>query len=192
MRLMGSLSTRPQPSDSTPHSPRAVLGNIPGGEAGTRETLRMMRDLVHAAVRRPDQIVRRQAESLVLMLPARDWFAEIRALQEFARDQIRYVRDPVSVERIQTPEQSLQSRQGDCDDKATLLAALLDSIGHPARFAALGFEGRGNGFSHVLVETKVKKTGIDMRDWMPLETILPDKPAGWYPNGVTNRYVLKV
>lgn len=192
MRLMGSLSTRPQPSDSNPHSPRAVLGNIPGGEAGTRETLRMMRDLVHAAVRRPDQIVRRQAESLVLMLPARDWFAEIRALQEFVRDQIRYVRDPVSVERIQTPEQSLQSRQGDCDDKATLLAALLDSIGHPARFAALGFEGRGNGFSHVLVETKVKKTGIDMRDWMPLETILPDKPAGWYPNGVTNRYVLKV
>lgn len=192
MRLSGLLPSRSQASDSTAFSPRAVLGNIPGGEAGTRETLKLMRDLAHAAVRRPDQIVRRQAESLVAPLPPRNWFAEIRALQEFVRDQIRYVRDPVSVERIQTPEQTLQSRQGDCDDKSTLLAALLDSIGHPARFAALGFEGRGNGFSHVLVETKVKKTGVDMRDWMPLETILPDKPAGWYPNGVTNRYVQKV
>lgn len=191
MRLSGTLRLDPRTHDAAP-TPRAVLGNIPGGEAGTRETLKLMRDLVHAAVRRPEQIVRRKAESLVMMLPPRQWFAEIRALQEFVRDQIRYVRDPVSVERVQTPEQTLQSQQGDCDDKSTLLAALLDSIGHPARFAALGFSGRGNGFSHVLVETKVKNTGQDMRDWMPLETILPDKPAGWYPTGVTNRYVQKV
>ena len=151
-----------------------------------------MRDLAKSSVRSPDQIVRTKALDIVRSLPTRNWMAEIRALQEFVRDSIRYVRDPVDIELVQTPEQTLEIGQGDCDDKATLLAALLHSIGHPARFVAVGFDGTGNGFSHVLVETKVSSSGSDPRDWMPLETILPDKPAGWYPPGVTNRYVLKV
>lgn len=173
-------------------APRATLGSIPGGEAGTYATLRIMRDLVKEAVRDPSMTVRNKALEIIGHLPPRQWMAEIRALQQFVRDHIRYVRDPTDVELVGTPDSILRIGQGDCDDKATLLAALLDATGHPARFAALGFNGRGNGFSHVLVETRVNNTGNDSRDWMPLETILPDKPAGWYPQGVTNRYVLKV
>jgi transglutaminase-like putative cysteine protease len=177
---------------SKPVRPKAILGSLPGGEPGTRETLRIMRDLVKASVRSPDQVIRSKALSIVENLPTRNWMGEIRALQEFVRDAIRYVGDPVDIELVQTPEQTLSMGQGDCDDKSTLLAALLHSIGHPARFVAIGFDGPNNGFSHVLVETKIANTRDDARDWMPLETILPDKPAGWYPAGVTNRYILKV
>lgn len=166
-----------------------VLGSIPNGFAGTKETLRIMRDFARQAVRDPRQIVRQKAESLVRDLPPRKYFAEVRALHEFVRDQIRYLRDPVGVERVATPEATLEIGQGDCDDKATLLAALLDSIGHPAQFVAVGLNGEG--FSHVLVETKVNNTGNARRDWMPLETII-DRPAGWFPSGVTSAYRLKV
>lgn len=155
-----------------------------------RATLGVMRDFARASVANPEQVIRSKAESLTRGLPPRRWGAEIRALHEFVRDEIRYLRDPVNMERVATPEMTLQIGQGDCDDKATLLAALLDSIGHPVRYVALAFNGQG--FSHVLVETKIGNTGNDRRDWLPLETILDGKEAGWYPPGNPKRYVLKV
>jgi hypothetical protein len=58
-----------------------------------------------------------------------------------------------------------------------LLAALLESIGHPCRFVAVGYSRR-NEFEHVYVETKIGHT------WTALETTM-DVPMGWapiYPN----------
>lgn len=169
---------------------RATLAGLPGGRAGTVATLRHMRALALASIRAPDQRVRLTALSLTQNLPPRKWLLEIRALHKFMRDSIRYVKDPEGVELVQTPEKTLELRAGDCDDKSTLLAALLKSIGHPARFVAVGLNGRP--FSHVLVETKVARTGDDKKDWLPLETILPGKMPGWFPPGVTSRYYLKV
>jgi transglutaminase-like putative cysteine protease len=146
-----------------------------------------MRDFVREAIKDPNQLIRQKALDLVGNLPARKWFAEIDALHKFVRDQIRYVRDPDEHELVQTPQATLEIGQGDCDDKSTLLAALLKSIGHPARFIAVGFDG--DQLSHVLVQTKVDSTGDDKQDWLSLETII-DKPAGWFPPGVTTRYVL--
>lgn len=188
--LLGSFPGARQKSEAAqPVARETVLGSIPDGLAGTKATLRIMRNFAQAAVRDPAQTVRQKAESLVRELPPRQWFREIRALHEFVRDEIRYLRDPVGVERVATPEATLEIGQGDCDDKATLLAALLDSIGHPTRFVAVAFNGEG--FSHVLVETKIAHTGDDRKDWLPLETII-DRPAGWFPSGVTNAYRLKV
>lgn len=187
---LGDLRNLPDAAPVTTPKPPGQLASIPNGYDGMRATLQVMKDFARASVANPEQIVRTKAEQLVRNLPARQWFGEIRALQEFVRDEIRYLRDPVDMERVATPEMTLQIGQGDCDDKATLLAALLDSIGHPARFVALAFNGEG--FSHVLVETKVRNTGNDRADWMPLETILPDKEMGWYPAGNPRRYILKV
>lgn len=183
------VGTRQQSQSPQPVARETVLGSIPNGIEGTRATLRIMRDFARAAVRNPAQIVRQKAESLVESLPPRKYFAEIRALHEFVRDEIRYLRDPVGIERVATPEATLEIKQGDCDDKATLLAALLDSIGHPSRFVAVAFGDEG--FSHVLVETKIANTGNDRKDWMPLETII-SRPMGWFPQGVTRVYRLKV
>ncbi len=102
--------------------------------------------------------------------------AEIERLWRFVRDQIRYVRDVHGVETVQTPERTLQIGQGDCDDKATLLAAMLESIGHPARYVALAFQP--SNFSHVLVETKVGRG--PRATWIAMETT-ELKPFGWYP-----------
>lgn len=160
-----------------------VLRGIPSGREGAAATVRYMRDFVHASLRNTDQTVRNLALELVRNLPARNWRKEIEALHAFVRDRIRYVRDPQGVELVQSPEKTLEFGQGDCDDKSTLLAALLASIDHPSRFIAVGLNG--GPLSHVLVEAKVGN------DWLPLETII-NKPPGWFPPGVTSRYYLKV
>ena len=161
----------------------ATLAALPDGRAGTVETLRIMRNMARNAVRSPTQEIRHLALSLIAILPARRWGAEVEALHAFVRDDIRYARDPVGIESVATPEKTLQLRAGDCDDKSTLLAAMLESIGHPSRFVAVGFNG-GN-FSHVYVESKIGSA------WVPLETIIP-KPMGWSPPDATSRYILKV
>jgi transglutaminase-like putative cysteine protease len=117
-------------------------------------------------------------------LPQYDRMGEVKALHAFVRDSIRYTNDPAGVELLQTPKATLEIGTGDCDDKSTLLAALLQSIDRPARFVAVGFTP-ANQYSHVLVETRNGK------GWMPLETIKP-VAAGWGPKNVSKRMVAHV
>jgi transglutaminase-like putative cysteine protease len=165
--------------------PPAVLSDIPGGKSGTIATLKHMRDFVRSAVRSPRQTVRNKSLDLFRAnrVPPRKWDIELSTLHAFVRDSIRYVKDPVGLELVQAPERTLDIAQGDCDDKSTLLAALLMSTGHPARFTAVGFNDRP--YSHVLVEAR---SGIR---WIPMETII-DKPMGWFPSGVTSKYSLNL
>ncbi len=165
------------------------IKTLPGGKAGAVQTMKYMRDFANAAVVNPDQIIRGRALSLLGDLPPRKYVDEIKALHGFVRDNIRYVRDPDGVELVQSPEKTLEVGQGDCDDKATLLGALLKTVGAPARFVAVGFSG--GPLSHVMVQARTRNTGDDRQDWMNLETIIP-KPAGWFPSGVTSYYILKV
>jgi len=158
---------------------------LPSGPAGTVATLKIMKRLAREAVRSPNQLTRNKALEVFQAagLRPRDWFGQIRALQVWVQNRIRYVQDPVDVELVQTPEVTLKLGTGDCDDQATLLAAMLESTGHLAKFVAIGV--KGGPFSHVLVETK---TG---RGWAAVETILK-KPFGWYPPDATSRYELNL
>lgn len=164
----------------------ALLSDLPAGKAGTIATLKHMREFVRAAIRAPDQRIRSQALQIyaAAQVPPRNYEAEVKALHAFVRDRIRYVRDPVGLELVQAPARTLDIGQGDCDDKSTLLAALLMATGHPARFVVIGF--RGEPFSHVLVEYKRGPK------WIPLETILDGKPVGWWPSGVTSQLRFKL
>lgn len=179
---LGDYSEPAQAPTATRSAP-VTLTRIPSGDAGTIATLRVMRDFARQAVRDPAQTIRAKARDLLSGVPPRQWVPEIRALHAFVRDSIRYTRDPVDVELVQTPEKTLEYGQGDCDDKATLLAALLSAAGHPAQFVAVGLNG--GPFSHVLVESQIN------RGWIPLETII-DREPGWWPDGVTKAYRLKV
>lgn len=165
---------------------KATLVQLPRGREGTVATLKHMREYARAAIRSPDQRIRMKALDILnqAQVPPRRWTAEISALHQFVRDKIRYVKDPVGIELVQTPEATLDIGQGDCDDKSTLLASLLEATGHPARFTVLGFNGAP--FSHVMAEAK----SGDGR-WIPLETII-NKPMGWFPPGVTSKYSLKL
>lgn len=99
-------------------------------------------------------------------LRQKDFVGEARRLNDFVRDRIRYVQDIDDVETIAEPEALLKIGAGDCDDKATLLAALLLSIGHRVRFIAMAQQP--GQYSHVWLQDYLNGGWIDLETTEPL------------------------
>lgn len=155
------------------------LREIPNGKAGIRETLKLMSRLTKSYKKSP--VIRELALQLVENVPQKNWYAEAESVFRFVRDHIRYTRDIRGCETLQTPVQTLKIRQGDCDDHSTLAAALLESLGHPTRFIAVGFQP--NAFSHVFVQTKIGPK------WITLECTMKDWRIGVTPRNIKNKMI---
>jgi len=114
-----------------------------------------------------DPTVRLTALEIVKALPQKDFQGEAIAIFRFVRDKIRYVRDVYRVETVQEPRATLELGQGDCDDKSTLLAALLASVGVETAFGALV---RGNSVMHVWTRAKIagKWVNLDATENLPM------------------------
>lgn len=140
--------------------------HLPDGRDGVRATLKRMAALVRQG--RQSMAVRSMALQLVRQLRQKDYAGEVRAVHEFVRDRVRYVRDVRTVETLHTADHLLQSRQGDCDDKAILAASLLESIGHRTRLVAVG--PSRHRFVHVYAQ--VAHPGQPGK-WITLETTEP-------------------
>lgn len=156
------------------------LGELPPGEGGTKATLQLMSRIVRRYKRSPE--VRESALSLISDLLQKDRRGEVNAVFTFVRDHIRYVRDIRGLETVQTPPVTLDLAAGDCDDKSTLLAAMLESIGFATRFVAVGHSSP-NSYSHVYVEVLMGST------WVPLDATMPH-PVGWAPRPPMARMVV--
>lgn len=150
-----------------------MLQGLPGGVAGTRATLKQMARLVKEFKKDPS--INLLALDITRGLRSYDHVGEIRALQRFVRDSIRYVMDVDGVETLRTPAVTLEYEAGDCDDKSVLLCTLAATIGYPVLFIAVGFNGMD--YSHVMAGVKLGTRCI------PCETIMPGKDIGWFPDG---------
>lgn len=170
------------PVASSPQPRRAALGQIPNGQAGSIATMKAMRQMVLDAVRDPQQKVRESALA-ILRGVSTSFTDQARAIQQWVQGNIEYRRDPPDVELVQTPQVTLQLRAGDCDDQATLIAALLQSTGHPSQFIAIGLNG--GPLTHVLTQTLIGTS------WVAVETI-EAKPLGWMPPGITKYYIVGI
>lgn len=126
---------------------------------------------------RRDPGIRYLTAGLVHDLAPKDFVGEITTVFEYVQSNIRYIQDINNVETIQYPENTLEFGYGDCDDMATLLASMLESIGHPARFAAVGFDFPGE-YNHVIVQT------LAGTRWICLDPTEPN-PMGWCPPDIT-------
>jgi transglutaminase-like putative cysteine protease len=131
---------------------------MPGGMAAAYHTLRMMRRLVTDA--KTDPRVIQSATNIIFNTPEKDDLAEASALFDYVRDYIRYTKDVNGVEVISPPWTVLQRMVGDCDDKATLLAALFEVAGLPTRFVIAGYTVPGL-FEHVYLQVYILGHWID-------------------------------
>lgn len=127
---------------------------------------------------RRDPGIRYLSAGLVFDVSPKDYRAEVNTIFKFVQENIRYTLDINNVETLQFPENTLEFGYGDCDDMATLLASMLESIGHPSRFAAMSF-GLPDEFDHVLVQTLIGTR------WVTLDATEPN-PMGWEPPGITS------
>lgn len=167
-------------------NPSFQMMGMPSGPAGIDFTLKQMSALTKEGKR--DISVRITAAELCRNLPQKDFFGEILSCFAFVQDNIRYTRDIRDVETLHTAKRILEQEYGDCDDKCILLASMLESIGHPTRFVAVGFQP--GEYSHVFVDTvygpdQIGNNGKRQKSWLSLDAT-EKKPIGWRPPNIVS------
>jgi transglutaminase-like putative cysteine protease len=122
-------------------------------------------------------VVRLTAAQIVAYTNPRNPEAQALALRDWIASHVRFLRDPAGAELVQTPEYLLTELskfgtvQGDCDDVATLAAALAMSIGLRARFQLVGFDGPTGPYGHIWTEVQGSQGG----PWWEIDTTRPDQ-----------------
>lgn len=138
---------------------------IPQGDRGAYSTLRIMKRLVHEAMK--DVPVLDKAKEVIRPAGGKDRRAQAHEIGSWMKSSLRFVRDPYGVETIHTPLFMLDRiRQAgmfeaDCDDYAVLSASLAKAVGLRTKFVILGFLDKGAPWSHVYT--------------------IAETPGGWFP-----------
>lgn len=166
-----ALLTASRSNLSGTYQRESTLSKLPDGIAGVRATLDTMIKMTRAAS--TTDAVRIAAENATSYIDGKDFSGQVRAVQTWVKNNIRYLRDHITAEMLIDPVLLLQTRAGDCDDHAMLVAAMLMSIGFPARFVAVGMESP-DCFEHVFTEVKLGTV------WLSVETTEPVE-VGWQP-----------
>ena len=168
---MGGVAILTAPDQQTTQI--ATLGYIPEGVAGTRATLAQMASWVR--LYRVEPQIRAFAEQIIANVPSKDEYAEINAIFEWVRDNVRYTQDVRDVEMLKSPDALISERFGDCDDMSTLVSTLLETVGYTTRLVAVGYTQPGV-YEHVYAEVILNGA------WVSLETTEPVSLGFFQPN----------
>lgn len=147
------------------------------GDRGARQMVRHMSSAALAALRQP-LTIQAAAQIVPPDVPTAD---QALYLREWLAAHWFFHKDPAGLELLRTPDFLLQEIQaagvgrGDCDDAATLAAALGMAAGLEARFVLVAF-GDTLPFSHVFCELLTGCQG-----WAELDITRPDQ----VPEGTT-------
>ena len=147
------------------------LFQIAGGLAGTDRTVREIARHVQADLQRPG--IRLLATEILRHIPSKDQEAEARAIYDYVSRSIRYQKDPIGIETVQSPLVTLRLKAGDCDDHVALVAALALSVGIPARLRVVGYFK--DEMVHIFPELNINNR------WTVADTTEPGRGFGWRP-----------
>jgi transglutaminase-like putative cysteine protease len=147
-------------------APRAVRTWIPEGDPGTFATLAAMAEMVQGAQLEPLT----QETAARIVAGADSNATRARLLREWLKARYVFAPDPLELELVVAPPLQLCAYlqlgrlSGDCDDLATLAAALARAVHLPARFVVIALAPAGP-FEHVWTEVF---TG---REWLELDLV---------------------
>lgn len=161
--------------------------SIYSGDAGIYQTVAKMKQVINESARNP--YIREWAKKIIAGVRVNDKKGEAEAVHNFVRDSVRYTRDPLGFEYIQTPPVLLEDIRlamegkgdrptGDCDDMTVLSLSLLKSIGFPVAIKVVSFHNH-KAFSHVFGLVQIG------HEWVPVDCVRPDRELGWEAQGIT-------
>jgi len=166
---------------------RAIHLGLPSGDAGVRLTLQAMQAAALGKEGALNPEIRAWALEATQDAQDRNDFELASALFHAVRRVVRF-RGEFS-ETVQTPLVTLQLGAGDCDDHATLMVALLRSIGIPARFKTVATDPSDpRNFNHVYALAGLRR-GNKIVMWLPVDTTVPQAHPGWEPSRVLRHQV---
>jgi hypothetical protein len=162
------------------------LGN---GIRGNLDTIEVMKKMAREYSRH--DLVKRLATNILHFnnIPSHHYLSEARAIGEFVKGHIRYVKDPVGTESLQAPDMMIRMMKdvgysmGDCDDMALLIASLLMSVGIRPHFRAVKYRQDSPNYNHIYVvvyENNIADTsnpGPVRR--LAIDAIVKDRPIGF-------------
>lgn len=108
-------------------------------------------------------------------VPEKDTAAEIKAIHDALRHDVRYTSDIDGADTYQHPRVTLRLGTADCDDYSSLAAAALMSAGIPVRFKVIRTKDAST-WNHIYVQAGVPK-GSPSR-WISLDASMPNG-VGW-------------
>lgn len=157
------------------------------GDTAIYNTVSKMKDIINQSIRNP--YVREWAGSIVSRVEVNDKRGEAEAIHNFVRDHVRYTKDPLGYEYIQTPPVLLDGIRlymegkgnrpaGDCDDMTVLSLSLLKSIGFNVAIKVVSFK-ESKKFGHVYGMVQIDY------DWIPVDCVRPGQDLGWESQGHT-------
>ena len=158
---------------------------IPDGPAGTRQTLKYMREEVRKDV--GNTWLREITQQIVRDVAPKDWWGEMCAIFYFVKEHVRYGLDPNGIELVQAPHVTMMLGYGDCDDLTCLISCMCEQLGHATMLCALGFDADEN-YSHVLPLCIAAGSESD-----PIALDATEEwPPGWFPPNDTYRMIAPI
>lgn len=182
-RVNSGRSQDPQPYQMT-WGPPIKYVQIPHGEAGTRETLKVMKRLVLSpwGHRNPEVVwLARGIVDEVSPGPQKDYRAMAEKILAFMKENVSYRLDPAGLEYVPTPWYTLLvSGREDCDGHATAIAALAMALGMRAGFRTVkGDKSRPEQWSHVYAVIGVPEGNKTV--WLTADSTQEESYLGWDP-----------
>jgi len=136
---------------------RTQLYDIPGGDWGTRATVRRMGKLANKGAINPK--VRRLALQITRGISGRNSWGQAMAIRRYLFHAIAFTKDPHGAELLYAPELMVKilttgqlPLRVDCDDAAVLAASIGKSIGLRARLVVVGFHSPKAPMRHIFTE----------------------------------------
>ena len=183
------ISSKKHPLANLGKLPDQELRKVGDGINGNLDTVEVMKKMAREYSRH--DLVKRLATNILhhKNIPSHHYLDEAKAIGDFVKRHVRYVKDPVGTESLTAPDMMIRMMKevgysmGDCDDMALLTAALLMSIGIHPRFRTVRYRGNTGNFSHIYVvvyEKNVSNTdspGPTKR--LVIDCIIKDKPIGY-------------
>lgn len=126
-------------------------------------TVRKIAELARAAGR--DYTVRQIATKIVKRVPGKDYVGELRAINDWVRNNIAYRKDPHRLELVQAPLRTIQQRAGDCDDMTALLSGLAQTLGHGVMYRTVGPAPSIQKHVHMLADVGGRLISLDPVLW---------------------------
>ena len=164
------------------------------GDTAIYNTIAKMKEIIQVSSRNP--YIREWAKKIVAGVQVNDKHNEANAVFNFVRDSVRYTRDPLGFEYLQTPPVLLEDIRlwmnskgdrpvGDCDDMTMLSLSLLKSIGFEVAIKVVSFHDHKR-FSHVYGLVKIGY------EWISFDCVRPDGVMGWEAPGLTRAMETRV
>jgi hypothetical protein len=169
----------PHLADGDIDAERSLLSD---GEAGVDETVARMAEMAKGVYGARSPKIRALAINIINKAGVgnKDYYGMAKAIHEWVRDTIRYVKDPVGQETLSYPEETaFNSKAGDCDDLTILDMALLGSVGIRSYPVVVGM--RKGHFSHVYLNIIIPDGGRPGRhagEHIPADPIMREWPLG--------------